>query len=353
MDREAEEPIQSVSALGGGEAAPVIEPSPNGHPRVYEPEPLVQPKKAKKPRFRIWAILPYPLRLAIKSFFGVIFNPIVLFLMTAVTTLVSGAVLAGSVQIGMNPFQNPANLIAGIPFAFTLLLIFFVHEMGHYLTAKRYGVNTTVPYFIPAPWFPIGIGTLGAVIRIKSPIFKKNALLDIGAAGPIAGFVVSIFAVIVGLQSSEVIEISDVTAYFRLGDSLIFTFIQVVLGKLPPEGYDIMLSPIAFAGWLGFFITAMNLLPVGQLDGGHIFYAVFGSKSRGISIGVILILVFLGILGWKGWFLWAFLCTLMGVRHPPVVDEDLPLDFKHRLVAIGSIVIFALTFMPNPFMIGP
>ncbi len=273
--------------------------------------------------------------------------PIILFLLTSITTL-----LAGAYQVGGNPFRDPTELSKGIPFAFTLLLILFCHEMGHYLTSKKYGVDTSPPYFIPGPWFPFGIGTFGAFIRIKSPIFKKRALLNIGAAGPIAGFVVSLVAVFIGLKSSQIVEMTAGGALLRLGDPLIFTLIADLLGKTPAEGYDIALNSVAFAGWIGFFVTTLNLLPIGQLDGGHIMYALVGKKSRYISIASILGLILMGSVAWKGWFVWAGLTALIGVRHPPVIDEDEALDFKHRLVVLASVMIFILTFMPNPFMTG-
>ncbi len=276
-----------------------------------------------------------------------IFIPILLFFTTVLTTLAAGAM-----QEGVNPFRDPAELLVGLPFAVTLLLILFCHEMGHYLMAKHYGVDVTLPYFIPGPWFPFGIGTFGAFIRIKSPIYKKTALLDIGAAGPIAGFVVSIFAVAIGLQSSEIVPMAQGVGLIQLGDPLIFSFITSVLGKTAPEGYDIALNSIAFAGWIGFFVTMLNLLPIGQLDGGHIIFALLGRKHRYISMAMITSLVVLAIDGWWGWYLWAILTGLMGVNHPPVVDGPEPLDFKHRMVALVSVLIFILTFMPHPIQIG-
>ncbi len=272
--------------------------------------------------------------------------PITLFILTALTTL-----LAGAYQEGANPLKNPVELLAGGPFAITLLLILFCHEMGHYIASRCYGVQVTPPYFVPGPWFPFGIGTFGAFIRIKSPIFKKKALLDIGAAGPIAGFVVSIFAVAIGLHSSQIVQIPHGIALIRLGDPLIFTMIAKALGKMPPEGYDIALNSVAFAGWIGFFVTTLNLLPIGQLDGGHIMYALLGNKHRYISMAAIVILLMLGLNGWKGWYLWAVLTAFIGVNHPPVIDGPTPLDFKHRMVAFTSFLIFIVTFMPNPFMV--
>ncbi len=270
--------------------------------------------------------------------------PAILFVLTSFTTLLTGAFLEGA-----NPFRNPLEFRLGIPFAGTLLLILFCHEMGHYIASKRYGVIVTPPFFIPGPWFPFGIGTFGAFIRIKSPIFQRRALLDIGAAGPIAGFVVSIFAAAIGIYSSQIVIATNPLASIHLGDPLIFTFIANLVGKVPPEGYDIQLNSIAFAAWIGFFVTTLNLLPIGQLDGGHIIYALLGKKHRYISMAVIVILVMLGINGWKGWYFWAILTAVFGVNHPPVMDGPVPLDFKHRMVVLASVVIFILTFMPNPF----
>ncbi len=272
--------------------------------------------------------------------------PVVLFILTIFTTL-----LAGSYQEGGEPFRRPADLVKGIPFSFTLMSILFVHEMGHYVTSKYYGVKTTLPYFIPGPWAPFGIGTFGAFIRMRSPILRKNALLDIGAAGPIAGFVVSIFAVGIGLYSSKIVEIQEGNALLRLGDPLMFTFLAHFLGKVPPAGYDVALSSVAFAGWFGLFVTSMNLLPIGQLDGGHIAYALLGRKQRFLSIGMVAILIILGVIGWPGWYIWAILISFLGLQHPPTIDEDVPLDLKHQLIGWGSIVLFIVTFMPVPFKV--
>ncbi|MCG3111271.1 MAG: site-2 protease family protein [Candidatus Manganitrophus sp. SB1] len=272
--------------------------------------------------------------------------PAILFLITIFTTL-----LAGSYQEGGEPFRRPADLVKGIPFSFTLMSILFVHEMGHYVTSKYYGVKTTLPYFIPGPWAPFGIGTFGAFIRMRSPILRKNALLDIGAAGPIAGFVVSIFAVGIGLYSSRIVEIQEGNALLRLGDPLMFTFLAHFLGKVPPAGYDVALSSVAFAGWFGLFVTSMNLLPIGQLDGGHIAYALLGRKQRFLSIGMVVTLIILGVIGWPGWYIWAILISFLGLHHPPTIDEDVPLDLKHQLIGWGSIVLFIVTFMPVPFKV--
>ncbi|MBI3805289.1 MAG: site-2 protease family protein [Nitrospirae bacterium] len=273
--------------------------------------------------------------------------PILLFIGTVFTTLIAGSYLEGG-----DPFRHPADLARGIAFSFTLMSILFVHEMGHYVTSKRYGIKTTPPYFIPGPWLPFGIGTFGAFIRMRSPILKKNALLDIGAAGPIAGFVVSIVAVGIGLYTSKIVEIEEGNALIRLGDPLIFSFMAYFLGKVPPAGYDVALSSMAFAGWFGLFVTSLNLLPIGQLDGGHIMYALLGKKQRFLSMAMVLVLILLGAMGWSGWYVWAILTSILGIRHPPIVDEEAPLDFKHQLIGWASIALFIVTFMPAPFKVS-
>lgn len=273
--------------------------------------------------------------------------PVLFFILTIFTTL-----LAGSYQEGGDPLHRPGDLVKGMPFSFTLMAILFVHEMGHYVTSKYYGVKTTLPYFIPGPWAPFGIGTFGAFIRMRSPILRKNALLDIGAAGPIAGFVVSIAAVAVGLYSSKIVEIEEGNALLRLGDPLMFNFLAYFLGKVPPAGYDVALNSVAFAGWFGLFVTSLNLLPIGQLDGGHIAYALLGRKQRFLSIGMVVILIILGATGWAGWYVWAVLTSFLGLHHPPIIDEDVPLDLKHQLIGWGSILLFIVTFMPVPFKVS-
>jgi len=262
--------------------------------------------------------------------------------------------LAGAYQEGGDPLHHPADLARGLPFSLTLMMILFVHEMGHYVASRRYGVRTTLPYFIPGPWPPIGlIGTFGAFIRMQSPIVEKNALMDIGAAGPIAGFVAAMFAVVIGLNTSQVVPMESGVPLLHLGNPLMFSWTAHWLGKTAPAGYDIVLNSVGFAGWIGLFVTSLNLLPVGQLDGGHIAYAFFGKKQKYLSVAMVFVLLFLGTLGWQGWYLWAALAAVLGVHHPPIRDEEIPLDLQHRLVGAVSILIFIVTFMLVPFRFGP
>ena len=264
-----------------------------------------------------------------------------LFIATIFTTL-----LAGALQQGAEIFQHPAELVRGIPFSFTLMAILLTHEMGHYLTSRYHGVNATLPYFIPAPSI---IGTFGAFIRMTSPILSKRALIDIGASGPIAGFVVAIVAVAVGLHYSQVVEVSTLEG-MKLGTPLIFSMISDLTIGPVPIGHDVLLHPVAFAGWIGMFVTALNLIPIGQLDGGHVVYAVFGQRHRTISLIMIPTLILFGIYGWPGWFLWAVLPLIFGINHPPVLDTDHPLGLSRQIIGWISLAIFVLTFTPTPFM---
>ncbi len=270
---------------------------------------------------------------------------IILFVATVFTTLLAGAMMEGA-----NPLRDPASLAKGIPFSFTLMAILLTHEMGHYLTARHYGVPATLPYFIPAPPIPFLIGTFGAFIRMKSPILTKKATLEIGASGPIAGFVVAIVAVIVGLTLSKVVSETS-SATIKLGAPLIFDLLDGLVLDVP-EGSDVLLHPVAFAGWIGLFVTALNLLPIGQLDGGHVVYALLGEKHKIVSIGMIGVLLVMGFIGWPGWYVWAFLTAILGVKHPPMVDTEAVLLPRQKLIGWLSLAIFILCFTPNPFMIG-
>jgi len=270
--------------------------------------------------------------------------PLLLFMLTTLTTLMAGAFL-----VHVNPFSSPLALLSGVPFSVTLLLILLVHEMGHYLTARHYKIQATLPYFIPAPPYVFIIGTFGAFIRMKSPIMERKALLEVGAAGPIAGFIIAVPAIIIGLQWSTIGKM-DAGGAMILGQPLLFQFLRHWLLAIPP-GADLLLHPVALAGWFGLFVTSLNLLPIGQLDGGHIGYAVFGDRQRYISLTMIGILIGLGLLGWKGWLFWAMLTSMIGVGHPPIVDAHVPLSRRQRVIAWLSFIIFLLTFIPAPISI--
>lgn len=271
--------------------------------------------------------------------------PLPLFLATVLTTLGAGSLLAGA-----NPFADPAALVEGVPFAASLLAILGAHELSHYLTSRRHGVRATLPLFIPAPSL---VGTFGAVIRIKSPIPDRRALLEIGVSGPLGGFLVAVPLAVAGLGLSRVetglaVGAGEGGLGIVLGDSLVFkALVRAVLGPLPQDA-ALLLHPIAFAAWIGFFVTSINLLPVGQLDGGHIAHALLGRRQEWLSRAVVVLLAPLGLLWW-GWLLWCGLLLLLGLRHPPVLFADPPLDRKRRIFAAVGALLLALTFTPAPF----
>ena len=269
---------------------------------------------------------------------------LVLLLATLATTITAGAL-----QQGVNPLTHPYDLYKGIPFSFTLLLILGAHEMGHYLVSRRHHLDVTLPYFIPAPPFPFIVGTFGAFIRIRSPIQDKRALLDVGCAGPLTGVVVSIPVILLGLMLSPVKVIPGGTDNLVLGEPLLFQILTwVVFGPLTPD-QNIILHPMAFAGWIGLLVTALNLIPVGQLDGGHVCYALFPTRHRLISLACLFLLVVSGLLFWHGWLIWAVLLYFLGLRHPPPAYDWVPLDRRRRILGIITIIVFILTFTPAPF----
>ncbi len=239
-------------------------------------------------------------------------------------------------------------LTAGLWYCIAIISILMAHEMGHYLMCRKYGVPATLPYFIP---FPIAnpFGTMGAVISMKGYIPDRKALFDIGAAGPLAGLVVSLPVVYFGLQASQVIDSTAAAdAGLKLGESLLFKGLSLLaLGALE-EGKDILLHPLAYAGWAGLFVTALNLLPIGQLDGGHVAYALYGENAKYVTY---LFLLSLGILAliYNGYALLFALLVLFGRRHPPPWDDHTALDASRRRLGYLIFIIFVLSFTPIPF----
>jgi membrane-associated protease RseP (regulator of RpoE activity) len=227
-----------------------------------------------------------------------------------------------------------------------IIAILFFHEMGHYLMCVRHGVRATLPFFIPFPLSPFG--TLGAVIRMDSRMPNRRVLFDIGVAGPLAGLAVTIPAIYFGLKMSQ-IGIPPEAGTISLGESLLFKWISLLAIGPVPEGHDTLLHPLAFAGWAGLFVTALNLLPIGQLDGGHILYALMGERSDSIYRVAIGLFALLCIVLYNGWFLLVILLLWFGYRHPPTVEHFTPLDSKRRLIAYFTLMIFLLSFTPIPF----
>ncbi len=264
---------------------------------------------------------------------------------------------------------GPGSLLDGWVFALPLLGILLCHEFGHYLLARRHEVEVSPPYFIP---FPNLLGTMGAFIAFRSPIYNRRQLLDIGAAGPLAGLVPSIIALIVGFALSRTLPETTATGGLILGDSLLTAGLQrLVIGPIP-DGYTVYIHPVGFAGWVGLFVTMWNLLPIWQFDGGHIAYALFGRRQwllGPLAIAGLLLLGWLVARWW--WYVLVFLAilffvyvliarlsagvripltdlvTLRFLRHFPVANEE-PLDRNRRIIGWICLIVFALCFIPDP-----
>lgn len=239
-------------------------------------------------------------------------------------------------------------LTGGPGYSIPIMLILLGHELGHYFMSRRHGMKATLPFFLPFPFSPFG--TLGAVIRMQSTIPSRRALFDTGAAGPLTSLCLSIPAIVIGLRFSETVPVSQLReGTIRLADPLLFAFIQrLVLGRVT-ENYDVMLHPIGYAGWVGLFVTALNLLPVGQLDGGHIAYALFGKRSRAVFLITIGVMAFITIFYNPGWLLLLILIIVFGFRHPSPLDDLTPLDMKRKIIGGVAFLAFFLSFTPAPF----
>ncbi len=277
---------------------------------------------------------------------------LVLFLLTFISTVIVGAYYEGVIEL-REPFKivikHPLEIYKGLPFSLTLMIILLSHEFSHYVASKKNHVEATLPYFLPAPTM---FGTLGAFIKMKSPITTKNALMDIGASGPIAGFIVSVIATVIGLFLSKVMPIPKAEGLISFGDSLLFAGLSKLIVGTPPANYDVFLHPIAFAGWIGFFVTSLNLIPIGQLDGGHIAYALLGEKHEKISKILIGVLILLGFFVHEVWLVWAALLIILGLRHPPIIYSTIPLDPKRKIIGWMALIIFIVTFIPVPIMVS-
>ena len=243
-------------------------------------------------------------------------------------------------------------LIGGGWYSLSLISILLAHEMGHFVMSRRHGVPASLPYFLPVPIPPFG--TFGAIIKMKGRMRSRKALFDIGVAGPLMGLFITLPAIVIGLLLSRPVLLAQTQDnFFHLGDSLLFVLVQkVVLGDLP-EGYDLVLHPVAYAGWVGLFVTALNLLPVGQLDGGHITYALFGRKSKVIFSVTIMFWVGISFFFYVGWTLMIVLVLLFGFRHPPPLDDVTPLDLKRKILGGVVFSLFILSFTPVPFGQAP
>ncbi len=240
-------------------------------------------------------------------------------------------------------WQNPASLLQGLPFSFTLLTILMAHEMGHYVACLFYGIDASLPFFLPGPSFT---GTFGAFIRIRSPIWSRRQLFDVGIAGPLAGFIFLLPALGVGLAYSKVYPGIGLAGGISFGTPAIMWLLERTVFPGVATA-DLYLHPIARAAWVGVFATALNLLPIGQLDGGHIIYALFGRRHRAITIGAICMLIPVGWFFWHGWLLWAGVLFFLARRHPSVYDSDAIGSTRIRLALVG-LVVFLLSFTLAP-----
>jgi membrane-associated protease RseP (regulator of RpoE activity) len=294
---------------------------------------------------------------------------LLLLLLTFFTTLVVGSRLQWNFMLGLPPFDmnvggyfpllwalHGNHLLLGLPFSLALMLILLAHELGHYLYCVKYRVAATLPFFIP---FPTLIGTLGAFIRIRSSLRSRKILFDIGIAGPIAGFVVTTAVLFLSLARSHVAPLGAQPADIELGYPLIFSLAQKILAATGSAGAigvvpltRLYLHPVAIAAWVGMLATSLNLLPGGQLDGGHIVFAVAPRAHKNVSRLTIAALIPLGIFAWTGWLIWAVLLRIVAMRHPPVPEWP-DISPGRRILAVFALAMLVLTFMPMPIAQTP
>jgi membrane-associated protease RseP (regulator of RpoE activity) len=281
---------------------------------------------------------------------------VTLFVLTLITTTLVGIDHYASFYAGFKTIELPFSfwelVVRGLWYSVSILAILGAHEFGHYYACRYYRVDASLPYFLPVP--PILLsGTLGAFIRIRQPFPSKRALFDIGIAGPIAGFVVLVPVLMIGMYLSRVVEVpKDFQGVLvELGEPLLFKAVAWLAFGPVPEGYTVSMHPVAFAAWFGMLATTLNLFPVGQTDGGHISYAVLGRSSMFVSLATVLCLIALSFLS-SSWMLWTVLMMAMlvmfGPRHPRSADEHVPLDRARIWLAVFAIAMFVLCFAPVP-----
>lgn len=276
--------------------------------------------------------------------------PLLLFLLTVLTSMMTGALYEG-----VDVWSNPGGIGAGIPFAATVIGILFTHEMGHYVVGRLRHAPVSLPYFIPVP--PIGplagTGTLGAVIVQREPMEDRRTILEVGIAGPLAGLVVAVPVLLYGLATSTISVPTPemlATGYIQEGNSLLYLAAKyAVFGMiLPNNGLDVHLNSVAWGAWIGLLVTMINLLPIGQLDGGHVAYALLGDRSRLLAYVIIGLCFVLGVVLSPYWFVWGVLSLLIGARHPAPLNDVSRLTGWHIALAIFGLVVFLLLFMPVP-----
>ena len=275
-----------------------------------------------------------------------------LFVLTVLTTT-----WAGAAHQGVDLLQEPARFAVGLPYSLGLLAILGVHELGHYVAAQRHGIRVTPPYFIPVPF---ALGTFGAFIKMKSPTENRRALFDVAVAGPLCGLLVAIPALLIGLQTSTIVPGDALAAPgfgggTSAGSSVLFALVaKLSLGDALEFGHVLRLSPLAFAGWLGLFVTALNLLPIGQLDGGHISRALFGSRrGEAISTAAMWSLLLLALFVWPGLITWALIIFFIAGRGTPPLNDLTPVTAGRRWLGYATFAILALILLPLPHTLWP
>jgi membrane-associated protease RseP (regulator of RpoE activity) len=286
---------------------------------------------------------------------------VALFVVTVISVLFTGTTASDADVETLSELvvYGLTHLYLGLPAAVALLVPLLAHEFGHYLMARRSGVPATLPYFIPFP-FPLSpLGTMGAIIRMKGPIPNRKTLLAVGAAGPLAGFVVAVPFLILGLALSPVMDFNLQTGLgipekgiMLEGNSLLYGGLKLLMfGQwLPGGGKDVLLHPVAFSAWAALLVTAINLIPAGQLDGGHIAYALLGNKARWLTQAMLVVMVVMGFF-WEGWWLWAVLIWFFGRQHAAPLDDITPLTMRQRALAVVALILFVLTFIPIPMRV--
>ena len=283
---------------------------------------------------------------------------VLLFIATVFSLLLLGTLIAAAELMEAEPALSAAilsdmipNLWRGLPYAISLLLILGAHELGHYFAARYHKLAVTLPYFIPAPPPLSPFGTFGAFIQLREPMRNRKMLLDVGAAGPLAGLVFAIPIVFIGLATSQVGPINP--DGLMEGNSLLYAFSKIVVfGRfLPGGGEDVTLNQIAQAGWTGLLVTALNLMPVGQLDGGHVLYTLIGDAARKLYYPLLIGMALLVFLFSEAWLLWLVLLFLFGRVYAAPLDMITPLDPRRRVIAVVALATFVLTFVPVPFSV--
>lgn len=336
--------------------------SSNGYPQPDVPRPAVPETTVPQAAHVLWSgsTLYTPYAFAKPRPRHRYWLHALLLLLTLLTTTVIGAGMAAdfarnrpfdyeaALRGFLRMWHNPGYLVGGLPFALALLAILMCHEMGHYFASQYYNVDVTLPFFLPAPTL---IGTLGAFIRIRSEIPSKRAIFDIGIAGPIAGFLALLAPLAVGVALSRVVPGVAVHGDMIFGTPLILRIFESMLHP-GVSWHDLSLHPMARAAWAGLLATALNLLPIGQLDGGHILYAIVGERMKMLSYIFIGALLPLGFLFSYSWFVWAVLLFFIARRHP-VIHDDRRLDPIRRWLAFAALVILVLSFTPAPVVDGP